>query len=74
MESSRPEPRFPAPPESATQHVNVVIRDIDMSFGDMVRFILKWMFASIPAMIVFFIFAAIMSAIFGGLLAGIMST
>jgi len=52
-----------APPASHNpQVVRVVLSDIQMSFGSMVMFILKWMFASIPA---FIVMAVIMSIIFG---------
>ncbi len=50
----------------------VVITGVQIPFGDMVVLILKFVLASIPAYIVIFIFIGILSAIFGGLLTGLM--
>jgi len=52
----------------------VTITNIDIPFGRLILIILKWMFASIPAMIFFYlivggivlIFALIISAVTGG--------
>ena len=49
----------------------VTIVDIDIPFGKLIVFIIKWMLASIPAIIIFMIIMAIISAIFGGILTGI---
>lgn len=49
----------------------VVITGVDMSFGDLVVFILKVMLASIPAYIILFIIFGILAAVFGGLFAGL---
>ena len=50
---------------------DVVVRDIQMPFGSMVVFMVKWTIASIPAMIIVFVVigvaAAILGSIFGGL-------
>lgn len=46
----------------------VVLSDVDIPFGRMVLIILKWMLASIPAMIILWIFMAIIAMIFGGML------
>lgn len=50
----------------------VVITDIDMPFGSMVRFIVKWVIASIPAILILWIIMAIIGGIiallFGGAL------
>ena len=43
----------------------VVVVDLNMSFGAMVRFMVKWVLASIPAMIILFILAAGFAAITG---------
>jgi len=55
-------------------HQRVTIGDIDMPFGRIVVFMIKWMLASIPAMIIMYIiFAAVFgffALIFGGLLGG----
>ena len=50
----------------------VVVTGIDMSFGDLVVFILKVMLAAIPAYILLFIIFAILTAVFGGLFAGLL--
>jgi hypothetical protein len=44
----------------------VAIADIDIPFWRMVMIILKWSFASIPAIIIFSIIIGIISAIVGG--------
>ena len=49
----------------------VVITGVDMSFGQLVVFILKVMLASIPAYILLFIVFAILAAVFGGMFAGL---
>jgi len=41
---------------------DVAITDIDMPFGSMVKFMLKWALASIPAFVILFV---IFTAIFG---------
>jgi len=45
----------------------VTVVDVQMPFGSMVVFILKWTLAAIPAMIILFIIAAIMAVVFGGI-------
>ena len=49
----------------------MVVTGVDMSFGDLVLFILKVMLASIPAYIILFILFAILATVFGGLFAGL---
>ena len=39
----------------------VKITDFDMPFGSMVRFMIKWVLASIPAMIILFIIGLILT-------------
>jgi len=46
----------------------VVVTDFDMPFGSMVMFMVKWAFASIPAMLVLGIVAGILIAMFGALI------
>ncbi len=46
----------------------VTITDIQMPFGSMVVFIIKWTIASIPAMIILMVLWLIVAAVFGGLL------
>mgnify|MGYP003134542787 CR=1 FL=1 len=43
----------------------VRIIDIEMEFGSMVLFIIKWTLASIPAMIILFFIGFIFAAVFG---------
>jgi hypothetical protein len=45
----------------------VVVTDIKMPFGSMVVFMVKWAIASIPALIILFLLAALVSAILVGL-------
>ena len=45
----------------------VVIKDIEMSFGSMVIFIIKWTLASIPALIVLLLVGVLFSVVFGSL-------
>jgi hypothetical protein len=41
------------------------VTDIHMPFGSMVGFMVKWVIASIPAIIILFLLALIASALFG---------
>ena len=52
------------------------IVDIDMPFGSMVTFMVKWAIATIPAFILLFLIGAMLIALFGGLglLAGLAAT
>ena len=50
------------------------ITDFDMPFGSMVSFMIKWVLASIPAMIILFIIGLIMSMIFISIFGTIMMT
>ena len=55
---------------SATQSHNaneVIITDIKMKFGSMVEFMVKWVFASIPAIIILIIIFNLITAILVGL-------
>ncbi len=49
----------------------VVVKDINMSFGSMVVFMIKWSIAAIPAMMILSFIGAIIAAIFGGMFAGL---
>jgi hypothetical protein len=49
----------------------VVVADIDMPFGSMVKFMVKLSLASIPAFIILVVIFSVIFAIFGGVLAGI---
>lgn len=52
----------------------VTVVDVQMPFGSMVVFILKWTLAAIPAMICLGIIAAIFVAVFGGIFGGIIAS
>jgi hypothetical protein len=49
----------------------VVVVDIQMPFGSMVVFIVKWTIAAIPAMIILAILIGIVTAVLGGIFGGI---
>ena len=46
---------------------NVNVVDINMSFGNMVCFMVKWAIATIPAIIILIIIGSVMSGIFSGI-------
>jgi hypothetical protein len=46
----------------------VVVRDIDMPFGSMVGFMVKWAIAAIPAAIILAIVWFVIAAMFAGML------
>jgi hypothetical protein len=48
----------------------VVVVDIDMPFWSMVRFMIKWAIASIPAIIVLIVLFSLVMALISGLLGG----
>lgn len=73
-----------APPAGVAPHVKkvmadyqgaqpVVIMDLNMSFNSMVWFMVKWVIASIPAMIILVALFFLISVFFGGLFAGLKS-
>ena len=51
---------------------DVVVRDIQMPFGSMVVFMVKWTIASIPAMIIVFVVVAVTAAILGSIFGGLL--
>jgi hypothetical protein len=53
---------------------HVVVTDIQVPFGSMVVLILKWMFAAIPALLVFMIIGFMFSAVLAGLFAALTGT
>lgn len=59
---------------SGNDYQEVVVTDIQMPFGSMVAFMIKWVIASIPAFVILFILFAIVFGMFGGILAGIGSS
>lgn len=46
----------------------VVVTDISMPFISMVIFMVKWVVASIPAIIILWIIGAILATLFGGMM------
>ncbi len=65
---------LPVNSAAGMQSLRVVVTDVNMQFGSMVVFMIKWALAAIPAAIVLVLAFALISAIFGGLLGGILST
>jgi len=45
----------------------VVVRDIDMPFGSMVSFILKWSIAAIPAILIFAFVGFVLGSCYGAM-------
>lgn len=71
-------PTRPADPSSPPQQIygRVIVTDIDMPFRSMVNFIMKWMLATIPALILASVLGAFLSAfawLLFGILVGLMS-
>lgn len=50
----------------------VVVTDVQMPFGSMVTFMVKWTIASIPAMIILVVIGAIVTVVLGGVFGGIL--
>lgn len=48
----------------------VIVTDINMPFWSMVRFMIKWAVASIPAIIVLMLLFSVLTAVVSGLLGG----
>lgn len=48
----------------------VTVTDIQMPFGSMVIFMIKWAIASIPAAIILFLIASVFAVVFGGVFSG----
>jgi hypothetical protein len=65
-------------PDAPSIRQSVVITDVDMTIGAMCRFMVKWVIASIPAVIILwlmmFVALLIISVVFGGLLHGLMGS
>lgn len=61
-----------AAPAAVSQARPVVVTDINMPFGSMVVFMVKWALASIPAVIILAVVFLILSGILGGVLAGLL--
>jgi hypothetical protein len=56
---------------SAVARTEVTVVDVQMPFGSMVVFILKWTLAAIPAMIILFILGMILAMVAGGFVASL---
>jgi hypothetical protein len=56
------------------QPIRVTVADFDMPFGSMIVFMLKWALAAIPAMLILIIVGGVVTVVFAGLMAGIVST
>ena len=52
----------------------VIIKDIDMPFGSMIKFMVKWALASIPAIIILTIIVSFCMSLIMGVVAGITGT
>ena len=61
------------PGGSGVQIQDVVVRDIKMDFGSMVIFMVKWVLASIPAIIILVLISLTIGAVAGGLFAGLLN-
>ena len=48
----------------------ITVTDIQMPFGSMVIFMIKWAIASIPAAIILFLIASVFAVVFGGIFSG----
>lgn len=57
--------RVAAPP--VTQRTEVIVVDIEMPFGSMVRFMVKWAIAAIPALIILAILGVWAMAVFAAI-------
>jgi len=56
----QPQENFPPP--------RVTVSDVDMPFWSMVRFMVKWAFASIPALLLIILFSVVIwTALFAGI-------
>ena len=52
--------------------IRVAVVDLDMPFGSMIAFIIKWTLASIPAILMLLVLGFVLSAAFAGVLAGLL--
>ena len=57
---------------SASDPADVVVTDIQMPFWSMVTFMVKWSLASIPAFIILFALAAVLTILFLGAFGGLL--
>jgi hypothetical protein len=54
-----------------SRKIDVTVSDINMSFESMVKFMVKWAIAAIPAAIILFLIGTVLFIIFGGLFMGL---
>jgi ABC-type dipeptide/oligopeptide/nickel transport system permease component len=54
--------------EKVATPARVTVVDVDMPFGSMVTFIVKWTLAAIPAMLLLAFVAMILAVVFGGII------
>jgi hypothetical protein len=59
------------PREVAAQLQEVAIVDVQMPFGSMVVFMVKWALAAIPAMLMLFLIGLVLYSMFAGILLGV---
>lgn len=62
------QPNYQQGYQSPPQPIDVVVRDVEMKFGSMVLFLIKWSLAAIPALFILAIVFSIVASIFGGML------
>jgi len=55
-------------PKITVENESVVVTDIRMPFGSMVRFMVKWAIASIPAVIILYLLGTIALGVLRGLI------
>ena len=63
-----------AAPVAPPAPTRVTVVDFDMPFGSMIAFTLKWLFASIPAMLIVAVGVGVASVVMSACVAGLMST
>ena len=68
----QPPPTAISPPEDSRVSNEVVIKDVEMQFSSMVVFMVKWAFASIPAVIIIFLTILALIALFASVLDSIL--
>lgn len=56
--------------DEESRSLNVAITDVDMPFMSMVGFMVKWAFATIPALIIIYLLVTLIGAVFGGIFGG----
>lgn len=62
----------PRPQHGDAFPTQVSVVDVNMPFPSMVVFMVKWAIASIPALLILILLGALATAVFGGILAGLL--